>query len=155
MSSYIQFFMRRGDEFIPLMTYSRSNTIYKIFEHILPWEKIKAISYDSLSAKIAQCNSLVSENEEKVKELNQKKTLVASFNNSVEEKMEALSDIDEAIEEYNEDIAMGNRAAYICIFLQDLIEEIMYDEEPKKYDKDKYIYGGYEVGTPTLEDIEE
>ena len=87
MSAYIQFFMRRGDEFIPLMTYSRSNTIYKIFEHILPWEKIKAISYDSLSAKIAQCNSLVSENEEKVKELNQKKTLVASFNNSVQEKM--------------------------------------------------------------------
>lgn len=155
MSSYIQFFMRRGDEFIPLMTYSRSNTIYQIFEHILPWEKIKAISYDTISEKIAECNSLVSKNEEKIKELNQKKTLVASFNNSVEEKMQVLFDIDEAIEEYNEDIAMGNRAAYICIFLQDLMEEVMYGEESEKYDKNEYIYGGYEVRTPTLNDIKE
>ena len=155
MSAYIQFFMRRGNEFIPLMTYSRSNTIYQVFEHILPWGKIKAISYDTISAKIAECNSLVSKNEEKIKELNQKKTLVASFNNSVEEKMQVLFDIDEAIEEYNEDIAMGNRAAYICIFLQDLMEEVMYGEESEKYDKNEYIYGGYEVGTPTLEDIEE
>lgn len=155
MSSYIQFFMRRGNEFIPLMTYSRSNTIYQIFEHILPWEKIKAISYDTISEKIAECNSLVSKNEEKIKELNQKKTLIASFNNSIEEKMQVLFDIDEAIEEYNEDIAMGNRAAYICIFLQDLMEEVMYGEESEKYDKNEYIYGGYEVGTPTLNDIKE
>ena len=38
MSQYVNFFLRRGDEFIPLKDYSRSSPIYSVMN--APYEKI-------------------------------------------------------------------------------------------------------------------
>ena len=77
--------------------------------------------------------------------------LIASFNNTVDEKMDALQDNAECIKEYEEELEDERRALYTIVALIDIIESIRFNKE---WDKDVYIYGGIEVGDDiTAEDV--
>ena len=153
MSEYMTFFIRRdSDNFVPLFTFSRSCKIYQRFQHEVPYEKVSALSYSVLSDALNGLHDFIIQCKDNIRKLEYEKTFVASFNNSVEEKMEALSDIKELIAENEEDIRDTERAYYSVLALIDIVDEIAYNPA---YDKDRYIYAGIEVCDPTDKDVEE
>lgn len=153
MSQYISFFIRRdANIFIPLFTFSRSCKIYQRFQHQVPYEKVSALSYSMLNDTLNGLHNSIIQYKDNIKKLENEKTFVASFNNSVEEKMAVLSDIKGLIAENEEDIRDTERAYYSVLALIDIVDEIVYNSA---YDKDNYIYAGIEVCDPTDKDVVE
>lgn len=147
------FFIRLDTEnFISLFTFSRSCKIYQQFQHSVPYEKVGALSCNTLNDALYSLHDSIVQYKDHIKKLKDEKTFIASFNNSVEEKMAALCDIEEVIAENEEDIRDTERAYYLVLALIDIVDEIRFNPA---YDKDRYIYAGIEICNPTSKDVEE
>ena len=153
MSQYMSFFIRRDlDNFVPLFTFSRSSALYQQFDYTVPYEKVRALSYSELEKYLGKCESYIVKLKDSIRKANEKKTLIASFNNPVDEKVEALNEVEYDIREAEDSIREVERAYYSILALIDIVDEIAYNPA---YDKDKYIYAGIEVCDPTSEDVVE
>ena len=153
MSQYMSFFIRRdSDNFVPLFTFSRSSALYQQFDYTVPYEKVRALSYSELEKYLGKCESYIVKLKDSIRKANEKKTLIASFNNPVDEKVEALNEVEYDIREAEDSIREVERAYYSILALIDIVDEIAYNPA---YDKDKYIYAGIEVCDPTSEDVVE
>lgn len=150
MSQYLNLFARVGDRFIPLASYSRNCLFYQVMRESInpPYEKVKSLSIEQLGKVrdifAAQQKDVIM----RIQHLHSKKRIIASFNNSVEDKLEALVDCDSAIEDWKIDLAQRQEGENICNFLIDMIESIKYGED-KGFDDifyNNYIYCGIEVG---------
>lgn len=151
MSAYAQFFIRRGDEFIPIGEYSRNSIIYKLVNPYAPWGKIAPLSYDALIDLINHAEEHKKNYEQAIQEMKEKMARVKELTDKWEEAISYLEDREESIKEYEEDIAEATYAIHFFGFLEDIIETIRYSN---KYIFDKYIYVGIEIGYPTVKDIE-
>ena len=152
MSEYISFFIRREqNNFIPLFTFSRNNSIYQVFQNIIPYEKVRAISYNELENKYRECERRMENITKSINQIKEERALIASFNNSVDEKISALIDIAEQDKELRDELEEERRAGYTIVALIDIIENIRFNDA---WDKDKYIYAGIEVcDNITAEDV--
>lgn len=155
MSMYINFFMRRDEKFFPIGSYSRNHNIFKAFDNYAPWEKIRPLTVVALRQIGNECSQMKTECEHRIEEKEKKKQLVASFNNSVEEKYEVICDLDDSIDELRQERAEEEMAEYFCIFLEAMIDEIRYGESNEEIDPNAYLYVGIEIGNPTPNDIKE
>lgn len=161
MSQYLTFYTRIGDRFIPLASYSRSTVIYQAFNTVAeaPYEKIKAISKDTIiNIRNGFTNNLLTI-ENCINQLLAKKREIATFNNSVEDKLKAIHECDSEIDNWKDDY--DDQCSYMgaCNFLISMIEEIEYKEPEDNLDDvdaKHYIYCGIEPPVNiTLNDIEE
>jgi hypothetical protein len=86
-----------------------------------------------------------------INQIKEERALIASFNNSVDEKISALIDIAEQDKELRDELEEERRAGYTIVALIDIIECIRFNDA---WDKDKYIYAGIEVDDSiTAEDV--
>ena len=149
MSAYVDFFVRHGDDFIPLGDFSRNSIIYSTMVDCInvPWEKIIPLTLDDLQAAQTHAHK---HNTDALDYINTLKTHiedVKGFNNSVEEKLEQIEAYKGEIEEWRQEAEEARYAENYFYFLTDLIESA------RDIDADKYIYAGIEIGWPTVEDI--
>lgn len=153
MSQYMSFFIRRdANIFVPLFTFSRSCALYQQFDYTVPYEKVRALSYSELEKYLGKCESCIVKLKDSVRKANERKTLIASFNNPVDEKVEALYEVEHDIREIEDSIQEVERAYYSILALIDIVDEIRFNPA---YDKDNYIYAGIEVCDPTDKDVVE
>lgn len=152
MSTYIDFFIRRGDDFIPLSDYSRNSIIYRIANSYAMWEKVSPLSKASIEQMIKEteqqqraCQESIAETKTKIAQL---KDLSCTWN----EALEYLDEYEGAIQEYEQDIKEARYAKHFFGFLIDIIETVQYADN-KEYDYNNYIYVGIEIGQPTVKDI--
>lgn len=141
MSAYIQFFIRHEDTFLPIGVFSRNNVIYQVFDDIAPWEKLRPISEMHLNDVDNIIKGLIKEGEDALACEAEERKLIASFNNSVEEKLIALADHNEFIKEIKDDIKNAEAAQRYVWTLRDILESIEYTD----FNKQPYIYVGIEV----------
>ena len=158
MSAYVNFFIRVGDNFAPIGSFSRSSKIYQSFNGYAPWEKVKVVTKDELDYIRSELKDSRAEYETMIKNLETKMAAVKSFENSVEEKMEIIENIMTDKAEVQEIIDEYNDALQYMGYLEDIIDEGRNTDYYKEY-KDiinpaAYLYVGIEIGHPTLEDIE-
>lgn len=139
MSQYVNFFLRRGDEFIPLKDYSRSSPIYSVMN--APYEKIREYSYSDLESKILHLKEMKEDNAAAITRIWERINSVYHLNNSVEEKMEYVNDYYSQISDLEDD--NKNLDRYMTEL--DFIANLIY--------MDYTIYAGVEIGEPTLEDV--
>ena len=139
MSQYVNFFLRRGDEFIPLKDYSRSSPIYSVMN--APYEKIREYSYSDLESKILRLKEMKEENAAMITQIWERINSAYHLNNSVEEKMEYVNDYYSQISDLEDD----NKNLDRCMIELDFIADLIY--------MDCTIYAGVEIGEPTLDDI--
>ena len=139
MSQYVNFFLRRGDEFIPLKDYSRSSPIYSVMD--APYEKIQEYSYSDLEAKILALKKMKEDNAAAITRILERINSVYHLNNSVEEKMEYVNDYYSQISDFEDD----NKNLDRCVIELEFIADLVY--------MDYTIYAGVEIGEPTLEDV--
>ena len=84
--------------------------------------------------------------------------LIASFNNSVEDKIEAIESARDSIRENEEYVNEMKEALAFTYFLMDIYNEAddtKYEDETARLDPTKYLYFGIECGTPSIAEVEE
>ena len=78
------------------------------------------------------------------------KEYVAGMNNSMEEKMEWIENIESTLDDCTKEMEGVKYVKHYLNFLDDIIESVEYEEH---IDYKAYLYVGIEVGTPTSDDI--
>ena len=152
MSVYIDFFIRRGDDFIPLSDYSRNSIIYKIANSYAMWEKVSPLSKAGIEQMITEAERQQRAYQESIVEVKAKIAQLKDLSCTWNEALEYLDDYEEAIQEYEQDIKEARYAKHFFGFLIDIIETVEYADK-KEYDYNNYIYVGIEIGHPTVKDI--
>lgn len=152
MSTYIDFFIRRGDEFIPISDYSRNSIIYKIANSYAMWEKVSPLSKAGIEQMITEAERQQRAYQESIAETKTRIAQLKDLSCTWNEALEYLDDYEEAIQEYEQDIKEARYAKHFFGFLIDIIETVQYADK-KEYDYNNYIYVGIEIGHPTVKDI--
>lgn len=147
MSQYLNLFLRTGNKFISICSYSRSSAMYKAFSNFVPYEKVKALTISSIAE--AQKN-LQAEKESYQKEIDKilaLKKAIPEFNNSIEEKLEAIHNCDVDIDDLNYEYADVSTAICECNLFISMIEEAKYtdDNNINEIDWQNYLYAGIEA----------
>lgn len=152
MSTYVDFFVRHGDDFIPLGDFSRNSIVYQTMKDCtnVPWEKIIPLTLDNLHATQTYAHKRSIDARGYIETLKDRIEEVKGFNNSVEEKLEQIETYRDEIAEWHQEAEEARYAENYFYFLADLIEAAHDD-----IDANKYIYAGIEIGRPTIEDIYE
>ena len=158
MSAYIQFFVKIGEKFAPIATYSRSNTIYQSFQYAAPWEKIRPVTKEVLANVCADIDDSIENSESTIRRVGDQMEWLKGAEGSFDERMEQLHDLQSWREEVLEGIEEYKDARSFCGFLRTIIEEAEteegYSENPLDLHSDSYVFVGIEVGNPTIKDIE-
>lgn len=152
MSTYIDFFIRRGDEFIPISDYSRNSIIYRIANSYAMWEKVSPLSKAGIEQMITEAERQQRAYQESIVEVKAKIAQLKDLSCTWNEALEYLDEYEEAIQEYEQDIKEARYAKHFFGFLIDIIETVEYADK-KEYDYNDYIYVGIEIGHPTVKDI--
>lgn len=150
MSQYISFFIRCGDELYPLFSYSRNTKLYEVFK-VAPYEHITAIKQVYLLEYLHDLDFDLKRTEEEKKRCEEKRQLISTFNNSVEEKIYALNGYEESISELENTIKEISHTSSIISLLDSIIDEVKY--KTSNIDAENYLYCGIEVWEPKVEDI--
>ena len=158
MSQYIHFFVRSTDKLLPIRTDSRSSPIYHFYSDYAPYEKARALSMQELQEIREEINTRINEWTHRIEEDRTNLQLIASFNNSIVDKIEALESARNAIRENEEYVNEMKEALAFTYFLMDMYNEAdstKYEDETARLDPTKYLYFGIECGTPSIAEIEE
>lgn len=158
MSQYIHFFVRSTDRLLPIRTTSRSSYIHHFFSDYAPYGKVCALSIQELQNIREEINAQIDEWTRRIEEERANLQLIASFNNSIEDKIEALESARNAIRENEESVNEMKEALAFTYFLMDMYNEAddtKYEDETARLNPNRYLYFGIECGTPSIAEIEE
>ena len=123
MSQYIHFFVRSTDRLLPICTSSHSSIISRFYVNYAPYEKVRALSIYELQSIRDEISSQIDEWEHRVEEDRDNLNLIASFNNSVEDKLEAIKSARDIIREHKEFIEDMKFALDFTYFLINMYNE--------------------------------
>ena len=158
MSQYIHFFVRSTDRLLPIRTTSRSSSIYHFFSDYAPYGKVRALSMQDLQNIREEINTQIDEWTRRIEEDRANLQLIASFNNSIEDKIEALEAARDSIRKNEESVNEMKEALAFTYFLMDMYNEAddtKYEDETARLNPNKYLYFGIECGIPSIAEIEE
>ena len=146
MSAYINFFIRKDKDFIPLVSYSRNSDIYNIISRAthIPWGHIHSITYDILNDWIVAADDEINRTENEIKKIEKMFELSNSYT------LEDAYGYASTIEKCNELIEMIKGVKVIFDFMKDILDEYEYKEGLNISD---ILYFGMEISNPTVDDI--
>lgn len=145
MSQNLNFYIRGKDnQFYPIAEYCRSSSYYEAFEDYVP-------SYDGLGAvteRILGCVRVdverhIKEQKQFIEREKTHKQDILQANNSFEEKMDAICDCDQCIEETEDEIKAWEGVDHFIDFLYGILESMNYRSEFEGLE-DKYLYAAIE-----------
>ncbi len=152
MSAYIEFFIKGKDRFYPIASYCRNSEVYRVMSEGAPWEKVRALSVERLNTYRSFMLEDVMKEEKRINEQEHELQLIPTFNNSIEEKIDAIDSVKELIADKKEDIKAAKYVINFIDFLIDIINEVKYGEH-EDLDPNSYLYYGIECWEPTVNDI--
>lgn len=142
MSQYVNFFIRHGNDLLSIADYSRSSALYGVMQDA-PYEKLREYSYEELQLKISELNTSKTAYLKQIDYCNNHISLICEMDNSIEDKLDMITSVDETIKDIQQEVDAIDRQAIEL----DFIANLMY--------QGYFIYAGIEVGEPTLQDIVE
>lgn len=149
MSQYLNFFVRIKDGFIPIGDYSRNSIFYQMVNSCIfpPYEKIMPVSIQQLKEVCDNFKKNQTNIRLQINRAEKKKELLATFNNSVDDKLEAMREYDSSIAEWEEDYDQLSCCIGACNTYIDMIEAVKYSDcKIEGICSDSYIYCGIEAG---------
>lgn len=152
MSEYMTFVVRKGDVFTPIYTCTRSSELFRDLRDAVGYGHLTEIYKDEIVACIEHEKEYARDLEREIATIESNKRLVAGWDNSIEDKMEALSQYDLARQEICDRIEEVRAAAVRLQFLYDIAEELEFFKDYSK--KESGLYVGIEIPEdPSLEDV--
>ena len=158
MSCYTCFFIRRGEDFVPIGSYSRNHAISRAFNEnhfSAPWEKITPLTKEDISNVINGIAEMKDYDNQTIAKYKRRIEEIKKMEASISERIEMIEEYESYIKEVQEDLEEWEHAHSYLVFLDDIIDEIKYSDyiTDEGYDADNYIYFGLEIGRPTVNDI--
>lgn len=151
MSAYKYFFIKsNNNEFIQIGEFCRNTEVYRYCS--APYEKVKPLTIDNLNQIICDIEQGIECVKRGIQADKDERELVVKMNNSLDEKMETLREIERSI---NENTNYLDDLKWACNYFAFLINIIDYAKFNNNYDIDNYIYVGEEIPEPTVDDIME
>lgn len=159
MSEYTQFFIRNGDNFLPIATYSRSTKVAEAFHYIAPYEAIKPLTVANLQSARDRLREQIRDYDKSIERARAEIDFLRSCAMDNDERMERYHDATEFIEDFSDFREECAYALSFISFLEDILEEARveqkFGENLLQLNENSYVYVGIEVGTPTIEDIKD
>ena len=151
MSSYIHFFLRKGNEFAPIGSFTSSSLIYRIFHCSAPYNGVRSIEYLQLKCILEDINKKINRIKDNIAAAGIDKTEILAANNDLASKLDYIN---EHINPYIADVQMElDEASYAANFVQ-VIKDILDEASCAGLDIDNYLYVGIECGyNITVDDI--
>lgn len=145
MSQYLEFFIRGKDnQFYPIAEYCRSSSYYEAFESYVPsYDGLGAVTERTLGCVRVDVERYIKERKQSIELEKVHKRDILQANNSFEEKMDAICDCDEYIEETKEEIEAWEAVDHFINFLYGILESMNYRSEFEGLE-DKYLYAAIE-----------
>ena len=152
MSQYMTFVVRKGDVFTPIYTCTRSSAIFQSLKGAVDYGRLAEVHKDELVECIERERACARDLVKDVEAIESNKRLIADWNNSIEEKLEALSRYDLSQQDVRDRIEEAQDTAVRLQFLYDIAEELEYFKDYSK--KESGLYAGIEIPEdPSLEDL--
>ena len=148
MSMYTHIFLRKGDEFLEVSCTGRSSALSEMLEHYAPWEKVRLLTVKDLTDINREYTDELNKWKKYITDQQARKALIASFNNSVEDKMEAIRDCDDSIAEATETV---DELSYALMQIRWLIS--IAEDADGEYGNRIQIYAGTECGGEITPDM--
>jgi hypothetical protein len=148
MSQYIQFFIKGlNSDFLPIGNFSKICSIFTAFDDfcpfVVPYGNVAPVTIMDLTYVRNGLESKIKEVDQKVVEVEKTITIIAGCNNSIEDKLEEIHNLNSDIEEWlNIKAELQSSEGYIAS-LEEIIDSVAWDS---RYDENKYLYCGIEVG---------
>lgn len=157
MSQYTQIFVRKGNDFVEIGSYGRSSSIAKFFNGYAPWEKVKELTSSDVGEIIDNIKSSIQGSKDIIAKRQEIIGQVKTWNNSIEEKRELISEYMEYNAEDEEIIEEMSYALHVAQFLSSAIYEHniswKYGDHAEGDKKVGLIYIGIEVGYEVTRDM--
>lgn len=145
MSQYIDFYIKpksnKAGDWVPLGDFSRSSNEYGYGEHYCQYETGCALTTEKINYIISDINDAIENLNEHIKRQKEQVHILATFNNSIEDKMEALEEQSAYISESEEELVSLQKAKEWYNFLQIVIDSNKYEDG---IDEEDLIYFGIE-----------
>lgn len=147
MSSYVNFYLRANEIFAPIGSYSRSNEVYQAIQDHLYYEKLVALTPSIL-------NDVIQEVEEKIARMRKHRAtdenrihlIMDSANSTMDEKLQAVNDIECNFEEMDAYIDELNFVADVMRVFINMIDAYEYGGDGGlDNDPNHYIYAGIDA----------
>ena len=146
MSSYVNFYIKtKNNDYCSIASLSRNNPEYEYIQDLIPYGKNIPLTESLVNEVLKNIQAEQNHYDSTIKEYNYRKQLVVQMNNSVEEKMEQIYEIDSDIREVNEIHNELTRAYYFYTFFLNIFDEAEYYE---KMDKNNCVYVGIDAADP-------
>ena len=129
MSSYVHVFARKDETFVELLCYCRSSELYQALYHYAPYEEIAPLS----SAQLVEAKSWLVDRLDVAREFNAVDELtitqIGSWSNTIDEKLEAINEVQRSISERKKEMDELEAAIHILEFLMNVEVELYIGEE--------------------------
>ena len=142
MSQYTYVYIKHKEDFIEVSSWSRSSYIAQELNGILPYEKIRKIEKSTIGNLLNNLQEKINDYKKNILSYQNKKLMISSFNNPMEDKLDAIRNIDETIADYQEEIDNLNITFGNALVLYNLVN-------------DYELYMGIEVYQATQADVVE
>lgn len=152
MSQYLEFYVKsKEDNFTYLDAFSRSTSMYRLLNEDIgaPYGKVRKLDKAHLQEAIEIARGYLEGLVERKKKHGDMLQLISSFSNPVDEKIEAIYELQQDFEEYNESIEEMEYVINYLRVLASMVDSMSY------HGSETGLYYGIEVGSPTLEDVVE
>ena len=152
MSEYMTFVVRKGDIFTPIYTCVHSSEVFQSMKGAADYGFLTEIHKGELMECIEREREYARDLEKDIEVIEANKRLLADWSNSIEDKMEALSQYSLAQQEIRDRIEEVRTTAAKLQFLYDIAEELEYFKDYSK--KESGLYVGIEISEdPSLADL--
>lgn len=154
MSQYTHIFLRKQDVFIEVSCTSRNSALSEMFSDYAPWERLREVTGEDLQCIYDTYNDELKNWRKHLKDLEERIKVIATFNNPVDEKLDAWRDVDASIDETKDTIEELAGALSTVILLREILDQSHLNS---KYEQiaPVQVYAGCECGSdPTPDMIE-
>ena len=149
MSQYLNMYFKIGDNYLSAGNFSRNSKMYELFVNFVPYENLLNITKTRINFLIDEMSQEVQSTKEEYDKNEKKKALIATFNNSVDDKISAINYIDETMSYLKEKIVEYTYITDVLIYWNNLIDEAEWNNP--KIDVDTILWGGIEARPPKKE----
>lgn len=148
MSQYVSFYISDGEQFISLDDFSRSTEIYKAMANFgyAPYEKVRQVSSEELQTAVNAVLSKAEATKDSISYCEQMiKHVQACSNVDLDERLKAISDYEDQINELRSEIEWYNTGANILRVYANIASNADY--------RGNALYAGIDISEPTATDI--
>lgn len=154
MSMYVNFYIKIGKRFAPIGTFNRNSGIGEAFTNRVPFEKVAPITKSQLNAMRIDYRAREFDIKEEIDECKQLIEQILKMDNSVDEKMDAIVEVNEEISYKTEGLDRVKQVVNWIDFLSTIIREAEDEEEycdnVLDLNRYEYVYAGVEAPTEVV-----